>query len=145
VQLHRLTPDLCPQHDSTAERAPELSHPRSRWLDVAPLELHLPGALRDRDIRRACIAVEHILGAAEILDDLPPAALEQIGDCTDYNRGRKGTFSEFRPAGLNTVIEHLNDARLRERRLYTGITGREDYEERTSFTGSGDYEEHDKW
>jgi hypothetical protein len=35
------------------------------------------------------------------------------------------TFSEFRHAWLNMVIEHLNDARLRERRLYTGITGRE--------------------
>jgi hypothetical protein len=43
------------------------------------------------------------------------------------------------------VVEHLNDRRLRERRLYTGITGREDYEERTSITGSGDCEEHDKW
>jgi hypothetical protein len=113
---------------------------------MAPLQLHLPAALRERDIRRACTAVEHILGAAEILDDLPPAALEEIREfCTDYNRGRKGTFSEFRHTWLNMVIEHLDDARLREHRLYTGITGCEDYKERTSITGSGDYEEHDKW
>ena len=71
------------------------------------------------------MVVEHILRAAHILDDLPPSALEAIRDyCTDYSKGRKGTFSEFKQAWINMVIEHLNDARLRERRLYSGITGK---------------------
>ena len=109
------------------------------------IKAHLPDALRNHDIRRACTAVEHILHAVDILDNLPPIALEQIRDyCTDYNMGRKSAFSEFKHAYINMVCEHLNNARLRERTLYTGITGREDYVERTSITGSGDYE-HDKW
>jgi hypothetical protein len=104
------------------------------------MRAHLSSALRDHDIRRACCAVEHIMRSAEILDDLPPVALEQIRDyCTDY-LGRGSRFSEFKHAYINMVCEHLNDARLRERTLYTGITGREDYEERTSITGSGDCE-----
>jgi hypothetical protein len=110
-----------------------------------PVIKHLPDSLRNHDIRRTCCAVEAILRAADMLDELPPECLEQIRDYCNYNRGRKGTFSEFRHAWLNMVIEHLDDARLREHRLYTGITGREYYKERTSITGSGDYEEHDKW
>jgi hypothetical protein len=37
----------------------------------------------------------------------------------------KGTFSDFKRAWVDMVIERLDDARLRERRLYTGISGRE--------------------
>jgi hypothetical protein len=33
--------------------------------------------------------------------------------------------SAIRHAWLNIVIEHLNDPRLRERRLYAGVTGQE--------------------
>ncbi len=91
------------------------------------IRLHLPIALKDHDSRRACTAVEHILIAADILDQLPPSALEQIRDfCTDYIKGRCDTFSEFKHAYINMVIEHLDNARLRERRLYTGITGKDD-------------------
>jgi hypothetical protein len=58
------------------------------------------------------------------LDDLPPAALEQIRDyCTDYNEGCKDTFSDFKRAYIKMVCEHLNDARLREQRLFTAIRG----------------------
>jgi hypothetical protein len=70
-------------------------------------------------------AIDNILGAADILDELPPVALEQIRDfCTDYIKGRKSTFSEFKHAYINMVCEHLKDARLCEQRLYTGITGK---------------------
>jgi hypothetical protein len=90
------------------------------------IRLHLADALRNHEIRRACTAVEHILHAADILDELHPSALEQIRDyCTEYNKGRKGKFSEFKRAWIAMVVEHLDDARLRERRLYTGITGKE--------------------
>jgi hypothetical protein len=84
----------------------------------------LPNALAHQDIRRACCAVEAIMRAGDILDTLPASALEQIRDyCSDYNKDRQGAFSEFKAAWIHMVIEHLDDARLRERRLYTGITG----------------------
>src|SRR5258705_11481991 len=67
-----------------------------------------------------------ILRAGTILDELSPTCLEQVRDyCSDYNRGRKGSFSEFKHAYIDMVVEHLNDARLRERRLFSAITGQE--------------------
>jgi hypothetical protein len=72
------------------------------------------------------MVVEHILRAADILDDLPPSALEAIRDyCSDYIKDRKGKFSDFKRAWIDMVVEHLNDARLRERRFYTGITAKD--------------------
>jgi hypothetical protein len=70
--------------------------------------------------------VEAIMRAGDILDRLPAQALEHIRDyCSDHNKDRHGTFSEFKAAWLKIVIEHLDDARLREKRLYTGITSNE--------------------
>jgi hypothetical protein len=70
------------------------------------------------------MVVEHILRAADILDELPPSALEAIRDyCNHYIKDRKGKFSDFKRAWVDMVVEQLNDARLRERRFYTGITG----------------------
>ena len=64
--------------------------------------------------------------SADILDQMPPVALEQIRDyCTDYVKGRKDTFSEFKHAYINMVIEHLDNARKTERMMYRGITGRD--------------------
>jgi hypothetical protein len=85
----------------------------------------LPDALENHDIRRACCAVEAIFRAGTILDELPPASLEEIRDyCTAWNEGRKGSFSRFKYAWIDMVVEHLNDQRLRENRLYTAVTGR---------------------
>jgi hypothetical protein len=90
------------------------------------IRAHLPYSLAHQEIRRACTVVEHILRAADILDDLPPEALEAIRDyCSDYVKDRKGKFSDFKRAWVEMVVEHLDDARLRERRLYTGIMGKE--------------------
>ena len=84
-------------------------------------------ALKNHDIRRACTAVEHILGAAEILDELPAAALEQIRDyCDDYVKGRAGAFSDFKRAYIELVVCHLNEMHIRERRLLQGITGNDE-------------------
>jgi hypothetical protein len=84
----------------------------------------LPAALKNHEIRRACTAVEHVIRAADILDQMSPAALEQIRDyCTDYIKGRRDTFSEFKHAYLNMVVEHLETARQMERKFYGGITG----------------------
>jgi hypothetical protein len=84
-------------------------------------------ALKNHEMRRACTAVEHILRAAEILDDLPAAALVQIRDyCDDYIKCSAGAFSDFKRAYIRLVVDHLGDMRVRERRLFQGITGRDE-------------------
>ncbi len=86
----------------------------------------LPDAIGNPDISRACCAVEAIFRAGTILDELPPAALEEIRDyCTAWNAGRKVSFSKFKHAWIDMVVERLNDQRLRENRLYTAITGKD--------------------
>jgi hypothetical protein len=63
--------------------------------------------------------------SADILDQMPPEALEQIRDyCSDYVKG-KDTFSEFKRAYINMVVEHLENARQMERMTYRGITGKD--------------------
>jgi hypothetical protein len=142
----RPTPE---RHRAAGQRNTDRAHA----LTFMPVIKHLPDSLRNHDIRRTCCAVEAILRAADMLDELPPECLEQIRDyCNELNEGRKGMFSEFKHAYINMVVEHLNGRRLRERRLYTGITGKEwpsldehQLPARTSITGNWDYEEHDKW
>src|SRR5712672_3577173 len=88
----------------------------------------LAPALKNHDIRRACCAVEAIKRSADILDQMPPEALEQNRDyCYEYSKGRKGkdTFSEFKHAYINMVVEHLDNARQMERMTYRGITGKD--------------------
>ena len=93
---------------------------------MAEVRSILPSALKNHDIRRACCAVEAILRSADILDQMPPECLEQIRDyCSDYIKGRKDTFSEFKHAYIKMVIEHLGNARKTERLAFRGITGRE--------------------
>jgi hypothetical protein len=93
-------------------------------MEIENFSLHLAVALKDHEMRRACTAVEHILRAAEILDDLPAAALEQIRDyCDDYVKCRTGASSDFKRAYIELVVCHLNDTRVRERRLFQAITG----------------------
>ena len=96
-------------------------------METHSLRLYLAHALKEAEIRRACSAVEAILHAGSVLDELSPTALEQVRDyCTDYNKGRHGPFSDFKRKYIELVIDHLNDARLQERRLYHGVTGQED-------------------
>jgi hypothetical protein len=93
-------------------------------MDQRSIKLHLPSALQCADIRHACLAVERVVSTIDLLDSLSPAALECVRDyCDEHNKRCKGKFSEFKRAYLDLVIDHLNDARLRERRLYHGITG----------------------
>jgi hypothetical protein len=94
----------------------------ARLADMPAIRVHLPTALRNEDIRHACCAVEAIFRAANLLDTLPPPALEQIRDyCSDSVKDRTGAFSAFKRAYINLVIEHLNDAEMRERRLFHEI------------------------
>lgn len=90
------------------------------------VRIHLPYALRNREVRRACAAVEAVMEAGDRLDSLPPDVLEQVSDyCTEYIKGHpKNAFSEFKSAYINLVVDHMRDAKLRERRLYYGITGK---------------------
>jgi hypothetical protein len=68
--------------------------------------------------------VERIVSTIDLLDELPTAALEEVRNfCTDYNKGRKGEFSEFKRAFIALVVAHLNNVRLEESRLFHGITG----------------------
>jgi hypothetical protein len=71
------------------------------------------------------------------LDSLSPAALECVRDyCDAHNKCCKGKFSEFKRAYLDLVVDHLNDTRLRECRLYHAITG-DDVQERNGHYGVG--------
>ena len=89
------------------------------------LKLYLPSALKSSEIRHACLAVERVVSTVDLLDTLSPTALECVRDyCDDYNKGcTKGKFSAFKKAFIDLIIDHLNDQRLTERRLYHGITG----------------------
>jgi hypothetical protein len=99
-------------------------------MESESFKLHLATALKNHDMRRACTAVEHVLRAADILDELPPAALEAIRDyCDDYIKGRKGLFSDFKRAYIELVVDHLRNMRICERRLFHGITGQDGPEE----------------
>lgn len=91
------------------------------------IRTHLPDSLANEDIRRACTVVEHIMSAVDMLDRLPPPALVAIRDyCTGYIKGHpQDSFSDFKWAWIKMVIDHLNDAELRERRLFAALTGRE--------------------
>jgi hypothetical protein len=67
------------------------------------------------------------MDAAEILDNLPAAALEQIRDyCDDYIKCRTDAFSDFKRAYIELVVDHLSDLRVRERQLLQGITGKDE-------------------
>lgn len=99
-------------------------------METESLRRHLAVALKNHEIRRACTAVEHIMRAGDLLDDLSPLALEQIRDyCDDYIKGRTGAFSDFKRAYIELVVEHLSNMRLRERRLIQGVTGKDVQEE----------------
>ena|SRR6266478_2774531 len=93
-------------------------------METQTIRPHLKSALKTAEIRRACCAVEAILRAADILDNEPPVVLEEVRDyCTEYVKGRKGAFSEFKHAWINLVVEHLENARQMERSFYKGLTG----------------------
>jgi hypothetical protein len=86
---------------------------------------YLAAALREPEIRRACRAVDRIITAGDSLDHMSPTTLEVVRDyCAEQTEGTRGTFSEFRRAWIQLVVDHLNDARTLERRLYYGITGK---------------------
>jgi hypothetical protein len=86
---------------------------------------YLAAALREPEIRRACHLVDRIITAGDMLDHMSPTTLEVVRDyCAERTRDTTGTSGEFRRAWIELVVDHLNDARTLERRLYSGITGR---------------------
>jgi hypothetical protein len=61
------------------------------------IRAHLPFSIAHQEIRRTCMVVEHITSAADILDRLPPEALEAIRDyCAKYAEGDKCKKSAFK-------------------------------------------------
>jgi hypothetical protein len=86
---------------------------------------YLAAALRDPEIRRACLLVDRIITAGDMLDHMSPTTLEVVRDyCAEQATGITGADGEFRQAWIELVVDHLNDARTLERRLCNGITGR---------------------
>jgi hypothetical protein len=93
-------------------------------MEKHDLRTYLKVALQEPEIRRACRAVDRIITAGDLLDHMSPTALEVVKDyCTEQTRNEKGTYSEFRQAWIKLVVDHLNDAKTLERRLYHGLTG----------------------
>lgn len=94
---------------------------------------HLSHALQNPDVRRSCYAVEAIFRAADTLDELPPACLEEVRDyCSAWNEGRKGSFSEFKRAWIEMVVERLNDQPASWAHARVESTGLPDYRPRAA-------------
>jgi hypothetical protein len=102
-------------------------------MESHTLRLHLGAALKEPEVRRACHAVERVMGVGDVLDNLSPATLEMIRDyCSEYIKGRKDSMSDLKRGFIHLVVDYLNDARLHERRLYHGITGGDDEPKKTA-------------
>jgi hypothetical protein len=93
-------------------------------METHTMRLHLRAALRQYEIRRTAWAVERILSAVDVLDEMPEACLEEVRDyCAEYAKGRHNHMSDFKRAWVVLVSDHLNDMRDRNRRLRRGVTG----------------------
>ena len=93
-------------------------------METHAMRLHLRTALRSYEIRRTTWAVERIMSAIDVLDEMPEAALEEVRDfCAEYAKGHHDHMSEFKRAWVNLVSDHLANMRMRNRRLRRGITG----------------------
>jgi hypothetical protein len=120
--------DLPPSPGSTTasdQEEHEAQQAHLRVMETDAKRKYLAAALRDPEIRHACLLVDRIITAGDMLDHMSPTALEVVRDyCTEQARGMTGTSGEFRRAWIELVVDHLNDARTLERRLCNGITGR---------------------
>jgi hypothetical protein len=93
-------------------------------METHTMRLHLRAALREYPIRRTVWAVERIVSAIDVLDEMPEACLEEVRDyCAEYAKGHHDLMSDFKRAWVNLVSDHLNDMRERNRRLRSAITG----------------------
>jgi hypothetical protein len=83
---------------------------------------HMGLALRSKEIRDVCMAIEHIRTGIAMLDTLPAPSLEAVRDFVAFQWGdRKGPMGDFARAYLVYVEEQVRAARERERRESSGL------------------------
>jgi hypothetical protein len=85
-------------------------------------KLHISHALGDRSARVACLIVEAMKGTLDLLDEQPSAVIEGLIDYAKNIRPPRGR-EDFQGAIIKYGEYALEQARERERRLLTGITG----------------------
>jgi hypothetical protein len=86
------------------------------------MKLHISHALGDRSTRVACLIVEAMTGTLDLLDEQPSAVIEGLVDYAKHTRPRRGR-EDFTVALIKYGEYALEQARVRERRLLSGITG----------------------
>jgi hypothetical protein len=98
-----------------------------RWaamIDSQNLKTQTSYSLKLRDVRKAAAAYELMHSAAAMLQMLPVPVLDALRDYThEQVKDRKGPLTLCD----RSFVEHLNElirgARLKEQRLFHGITG----------------------
>lgn len=100
--------------------------------DKLQTELQIKSALSDRDTRVAVLIGESLRLALDLLDEQPPTVIEMIVSLAK-ERQRAGNFPKHRRELREALIKYteevcLKEARDRERRLFHGITGLDEYD-----------------
>jgi hypothetical protein len=85
-------------------------------------KLHISHALGERSTRVACLIVEAMKGTLDLLDEQPSAVIEGLIDYAENIRPVRGREA-LQVAFVKYAEYALEQARERERRLLTGITG----------------------
>jgi hypothetical protein len=86
------------------------------------VKLHISQGLGDRSTRVACLIVEAIKGTLDLLDEQPSAVIEGLIDYAKLTPPAPGR-EELNGAIIKYGEYALEQARTREHRLLTGITG----------------------
>jgi hypothetical protein len=86
------------------------------------MKLHVSHALGERSTRVACLIVEAIIGTLDLLDEQPSAVIEGLIDYAKHTRPPRGR-EDLNVAIIKYGEYALEQARARERRLLSGITG----------------------
>jgi hypothetical protein len=89
--------------------------------------MRIEHALRERDIRIACLILESLRHGIELTREQSPTVLEALIDyAKEY---QKPDDKKLRVALIEYAEETLREARKMERMLYHGITGRPETDE----------------
>ena len=86
------------------------------------MKLHISHALGDRTTRVACLTVEAITGTLDLLGAQPSAVIEGLIDYAKHTRPPRGR-EDFNVALIKYGEYAMEQARVRDRRLLSGITG----------------------
>jgi hypothetical protein len=145
-----LRPDVCgspraaravSQSGAGTDGSPELAACGLRWagmIDSQKLKTQTSYSLKLHDVRKAAAAYELMHSAAAMLQMLPVPVLEALRDYVQEEevKDRKGPLTLCD----RSFVEHLNElirgGRLKEHRLFHGITGivpePDEYEKKSS-------------